>query len=109
MKRILFLTTSISLGLLALAAPAFAGGGTQYDQGGMGLLAAALAVGISGGLCGLGQGKAVVGACEGTARNPGAAADIFKLAIVGLAFIESLTIYGLVIAFILQGKVPAAS
>jgi F-type H+-transporting ATPase subunit c len=45
------------------------------------------------------------GALEGIARNPNASGKIFTPMIIGLALIESLVIYALVIAFILQGKV----
>jgi F-type H+-transporting ATPase subunit c len=54
---------------------------------------------------GLGQGRAVAAALEGIARNPSASDRIFTPMIIGLALIESLVIYGLVIAFILQGKI----
>ena len=54
---------------------------------------------------GIGQGLAMRGALEGIARNPNASNKIFTPMIIGLALIESLVIYGLVIAFILQGKI----
>jgi F-type H+-transporting ATPase subunit c len=53
-----------------------------------------------------GQSKAVVAALEGMARQPEAAGQIQTAMIIGLAFIESLVIYVLVIAFILNGKMP---
>ena len=57
----------------------------------------ALAMGIASGLCGLGQGKATAGATEALARNPGARAGIQFALILGLALIESLALYTLVI------------
>ncbi|MBV8732058.1 MAG: ATP synthase F0 subunit C, partial [Acidobacteriia bacterium] len=39
-------------------------------------IAAGIGMAIASGLCGLGQGMAVRGAAEGTARNPGATAAI---------------------------------
>ena len=48
--------------------------------------------------------KAAAAALEGISRNPGAAARIQTPMILGLALIESLVIYSLVLAFILQGK-----
>lgn len=48
-----------------------------------------------------GQGNAVRGAVEGIARNPGASGKILTTMLVGLAMIESLAIYMLVIALIL--------
>ena len=55
---------------------------------------------------GLGQGRAVAAALEGIARQPEAGGRLMSVMIIGLAFIESLTIYVLVIALILQGKLP---
>ena len=108
-----FLTKSlVGTALVALASPAFAqeaaGGANSFDVGAMAVLASGLAIGIAAGLSGLGQGKAVAAACEGTARNPAAGKQIFTLALVGLAFIESLVIYALVIAFTLMGKSASA-
>ena len=55
---------------------------------------------IASGLCGLGQGKAVASAAEAVARNPGARAGIQTLLVLGLAFIESLAIFTLLIVFL---------
>jgi len=52
----------------------------------------------------LGQGKAIASGLEGIARNPEAQPKIFIPMIVGLALIESLVIYVLVVTFILLGK-----
>lgn len=49
------------------------------------------------------QSKAIAAALEGMARQPEAAGQIQTAMIIGLAFIESLVIYVLVIAFILNG------
>ena len=64
-------------------------------------LAAALGVGIGALGCGIGQGIATSKACEGVARQPEAASKIQGVLILGLAIIESLTIYALVIGLIL--------
>ena len=86
--------------LLSMAAVAFAAdGGTDV---GFGLAAAGLAIGIgiaAGGGCG--QGAAIRAACEGTARNPDASGKISQSLILGLAFIESLVIYALLVCLIL--------
>ena len=52
---------------------------------------------------GIGQGRAAGSAVEGIARNPKASDRIFTPMILGLALIESLVIYGLVVAFLLYG------
>jgi F-type H+-transporting ATPase subunit c len=56
--------------------------------------------------CGLGQGRAVAAALEGTARQPEAGGRIMVMMILGLAFIESLTIYALIFGFKLMGMLP---
>ncbi|MEN6356338.1 MAG: ATP synthase F0 subunit C [Armatimonadota bacterium] len=59
---------------------------------------------------GLGQGKAAAAAFEGIARQPEAAGKIQTAMIIGLALIESLVIYALLIALILLFLgVPSAS
>lgn len=60
---------------------------------------AAIGMAIASGLCGLGQGKATAGAAEAMARNPGAQAGIRFALILGLALIESLALYTLVIIY----------
>ena len=65
-------------------------------------LAAGLAIGIAAFGCGLGQGRAATAALEGIARNPNASGKILVPLILGLALIESLAIYALVIAFQVQ-------
>jgi F-type H+-transporting ATPase subunit c len=62
--------------------------------------AAALALGLAAMGCGLGQGRATAAACESTARNPGAAGPIRISFIIGVALIESLTLYVLVVVLI---------
>ena len=65
-------------------------------------LAAGLAIGIAAFGCGMGQGRAAAAALEGIARNPNASGKILVPLILGLALIESLAIYALVIAFQVQ-------
>ena len=64
---------------------------------------AAFAMAIASGLCGLAQGKAIASAVEGMARNPGAAEKIQLAMLIGLAFIESLALYTLLIVFLKVG------
>jgi len=63
-------------------------------------IGAGIGMAIAAGLCGLGQGKATASAVEALARNPGARAGIQILLILGLALIESLTLFTLVIIFL---------
>lgn len=72
--------------------------------------ALALAIGLGTALaalgCGIGQGSAIRGALEGVARQPEAANRIQTMMLIGLALIESLTIYALVLGLILVGRLP---
>ena len=62
--------------------------------------AALIAMAIASGLCGLAQGKAVAGATEALARNPGAADSIRFIALLGLVLIESMALYTFVLTFL---------
>jgi F-type H+-transporting ATPase subunit c len=64
-----------------------------------GVLAAAFVLGVAAAAGAIGQGRAIAASVEGIARNPGAAAAIRLSMIIGLALIESLVIYALLIAF----------
>lgn len=68
-------------------------------------LAAALAVAISTIFPALGQGFAAKAAMESIARQPDAAKDVRSTLIISLALMEALTIYGLLIAFMLVSKI----
>lgn len=68
-------------------------------------IGAALAIGLAALGGGMGQGRAASSALDGIARNPQASGKIFVPMIVALALIESLVIYGLLIAFNLAGKI----
>jgi F-type H+-transporting ATPase subunit c len=70
--------------------------------GGLGI-GAGLAVGLAGLGCGIGQGLTAGNTTAGIARNPGAAGAMFTNFILGMVLIESIAIYGLVIAIMLQG------
>ena len=65
------------------------------------VLVAGFAMAFAAGLCALGQGRAIASAVDAMARQPGAAARIQTAMIIGLALIESLAIYVLVVAMIL--------
>ena len=102
MKKVSILTSIL---VLALSAVAFASEGGAAAASGVNIalvcVAAALAVGIPALGGGLGMGTAIGGSCSGIARNPEASGKITVTMIIGLALIESLTIYGLVISLIL--------
>jgi len=64
-------------------------------------LTAGLCISIAAFGTGLAQGRAIASAVEGISRNPSASGKIMTTMIVGLAMIESLAIYALVISLIL--------
>ena len=88
--------------LAAMAEEAAAGGSSSSWGYALG---AGLAVGLAGLGCGIGQGLTAGNTTAGIARNPGAAGAMFVNFILGMVLIESIAIYGLVIAFMLQGKI----
>ena len=67
-------------------------------------IAAALAIAISTIGPGIGQGLAAAHAMDAIARPPEAAGTIRSNMIIAMGLLESLTIYGLLIAFLLIGK-----
>ncbi len=102
MRRSLMLTL-MTWSIVAIPGLAFAQGGTGTTNwvGPFAVLAAGLGMGLASGLCGLGQGRAAASAVDAIARQPGAAARIQTVMIIGLALIESLALYVFVIAAIL--------
>lgn len=104
MKKFLF-----ALGSVFFAVPAFAQETAAAAAGGhaTGLIAIGAGIVLGAAALGgaLGQGKAAASALDGVARNPAAAGKIQTPLILSLAFIESLVIYALIIAFLLVGKV----
>lgn len=94
-----FLSVLATVALVAVASTAFA----AADAAVVSTIswAAALGMAVAAAGCGIGQGMAVKAACEGTARNPEASGKITVTMLIGLALIESLAIYALVVNLIL--------
>jgi len=114
MKKVGLLTTLMVLGMATVSMAAEAAGASGGDKA-MGLsffvysaVAAGLGIAIAAFGCGIGQGMAVKGAVEGIARNPDASGKVTVTMLIGLAMIESLSIYALVIALILIYANPVA-
>ena len=68
-------------------------------------IAAALAIALSTLGPGIGKGRAASKAMEAMARQPEMAKDIRSSLILSLGLMEALTIYGLLIAFMLMAKI----
>jgi F-type H+-transporting ATPase subunit c len=94
------------LGVL-LATPAFAETVPATAGGHEGLIALAAGLGLGMAALGtaLGQGRATAAAMESIGRNPNSADKIQTPLIIGLALMEALTLYALVIGFLLQNKI----
>ncbi|MFO7753554.1 MAG: ATP synthase F0 subunit C [Desulfobacteraceae bacterium] len=71
--------------------------------------AAGIAIGVAAFGCGIGMGFGVNGAVNGIARNPESSGKVTVTLLIGLALIESLCIYALVIALILIFAHPQAA
>jgi F-type H+-transporting ATPase subunit c len=97
----------VALMLLCLALPAMAqepAGGAAAPPGvRWGAIGAAFLLGIAAAAGAIGQGRATSAAADGISRNPGAAGAIRTMTIIGLALIESLVLYALLIAFLIRG------
>ena len=95
----------LMIGIFALMAislmtmPAYAQGAAAAPATNWVAIASGFGMAIAAGLAALGQGKVGAAACEGMARNPGARPGIQLALILGLAFIESLVLFTLVIIF----------
>lgn len=109
MKKI-FSCILIVLSLVVLLAPAVfaeeaaaaaATSDAKLKYYAMAALACGIAIGVAAFGTGIGQGIGLKGATEGIARNPGASGKITTTLIIGLAMIESLAIYALVVALII--------
>ena len=83
-----------------MAVPAFAQGGTAASTTNWVALTSGFAIALAAGLAAQGQGKVASAACEALGRNPAARAGIQLALILGLAFIESLVLFTLVIIFV---------
>jgi F-type H+-transporting ATPase subunit c len=94
---------------LAMTSTAFAQtvDAAEWGARGWGALAAGLGLGLAAFGGALGQGKAAAAALDGIARNPNASDKLFQPMIIGLALIESLVIYALIISYLLQSWVTA--
>jgi len=68
-------------------------------------LGAGIGMGLAAFGAGMGQGRATAAFLDGVARNPGARPQVFTAMILGLALIESLAIYALVVSILLWTKI----
>lgn len=98
------------LAVLMITPAAFAQGGAEQAKPPINPTTIALAVGFGVAIAavggGLGQGRIAAAACEGIARNPGAAGGVRAAMILGLVFVETLTLFTFALGFLLYLKLP---
>lgn len=95
--------TLLTLGVMAMSAAAYADAAAPAVASSAPLSAkamAALGLGIAAFGCGIGQGIATGKAVESIARQPEAVNDIRGALLLGLALMEALTIYALLVVFV---------
>ena len=99
LNRLFFAVVAVLMAAMPALAQAPA---TAAEESGAGLKAIAAGIGFAIAVFGgaLGQSRIGAAACEGAARNPGASAKIQTMMILGLALIESLVLFALVIVFV---------
>ena len=100
-KKTVFLFVVVAL--VALVQPAMAQDGAGTTNQWI-AIACAFGLGFASAFCGIAQSIAFRAAADAIGRNPGTADTIRGMLILGLAFIESLAIYVLLIAFMLYFK-----
>ena len=110
-RKKLIISLLVTIGVLAVSAVAFAqtadpnaAAVAKADISKWAALAGGLGIAIAAFGGALGQGRAAAAALDGIARNPSAADKLFTPMILGLALIESLVIYALIISFVLVFK-----
>ncbi len=92
--------------LVLAAEPAAGATATLGNFFSFAMIAAGIGIGIAAFGTGIGQGLAVKSSVEGIARNPEASGKITVTMLIGLAMIESLCIYALVVALIILYAYP---
>ena len=102
MRRFVVICSTL-LGVLFLAAPAFAQGGAEkapsMDATMWVVITSGFAMAIAAAVCGYSQSKVAAAACEGLARNPGARPGIQLAMLLGLVFIETLALFTFAMIF----------
>jgi F-type H+-transporting ATPase subunit c len=102
------ITCFVLLAVFLIVPAAFAQGGAAAEKPPINTTTIAIAAGFGVAIAalggGLGQGRIAAAACEGIARNPGAAGGVRAAMILGLVFVETLTLFTFAIGFLLYLK-----
>ena len=106
MKKVMFVMIAL-VAVMMLAPAAFAqdkGAAPVSPHAGLMAIAAGFGMALAAFAGAFGHGRVAASACEGMARNPGAAGAIRAAMILGLVFIETLSLLTFVIAITLLLK-----
>jgi F-type H+-transporting ATPase subunit c len=107
MKRAAIVVLAL-VAVMLIAPAAFAQGAAEGAKPAINTTTLVLAVGFGVAVAafggGLGQGRIAAAACEGIARNPGAAGGVRAAMILGLVFVETLTLFTFALGFLLYLK-----
>jgi F-type H+-transporting ATPase subunit c len=98
-KFVMLMFMMMIASVMAVPASAQASGGAPAATNWV-ALTSGFAIALAAGLAALGQGKVAGAACDSLGRNPAARPGIMVALILGLAFIESLVLFTLVIIFV---------
>jgi F-type H+-transporting ATPase subunit c len=98
-KFVLFMLVIVAMSVFAMPASAQTGDAAHSNVNWI-AIASGFPIALAAGLAALGQGRVASAACESMARNPSARAGVQLALILGLAFIESLVLFTLVIIFV---------
>jgi F-type H+-transporting ATPase subunit c len=99
-KFLMILFALLAVAFLAPAAFAQTSAGAAPEPVNWVAITSGFSMAIASGFCGIAQGRAAASACEGLARNPGAAAAIRFALVLGLVLIESMALYTFAIIFL---------
>jgi len=97
MKKAVLLFAVLVVVVMLVAPAAFAQETGVTSGKSLGAIAAGFGMALAAFGAALGQGKIASAACEGMARNPGAAGAIRASMILGLVFVETLALFTLAI------------
>jgi F-type H+-transporting ATPase subunit c len=105
MKKAAVVLVALVIVMLVVPAAFAQGGGSPEQKLPVNPTALAIAAGFGVAIaafgCGLGQGRIAAAACEGIARNPGATDGVRGAMILGLVFVETLTLFTFALGFLL--------
>jgi F-type H+-transporting ATPase subunit c len=99
LNMLFFAIVAVMMSAMPVFAQAAAADHPPDSSAGLKAIAAGIGFAIAAFGGAIGQSRIGAAACEGAARNPGAAGRIQTMMILGLALIESLVLFALLVVF----------